>query len=73
MFYIVLDFIHVQEDFSALQQKVAKQSGASGEAEELRKRINELEAELRASQAKDRDFGASDFHGPACQPPSQSP
>ncbi|GFZ45038.1 hypothetical protein JCM24511_02764 [Saitozyma sp. JCM 24511] len=56
VFYIVLDFIHVQEDFSALQQKVAKQSGASGEAEELRKRINELEAELRASQAKDRDF-----------------
>jgi B-cell receptor-associated protein 31 len=73
VFYIVLDFIHVQENFSALQQKVAKQSGASGEAEELRKRVNELEAELRASQAKDRDFGVCDFHGTAHEPPPQPP
>ncbi|WRT67945.1 uncharacterized protein IL334_004919 [Kwoniella shivajii] len=56
VFYIVLDFIHVQENFTALQTKVARQSGASGEAEELRKRINELEAELKVNQGKDRDF-----------------
>jgi cell division protein FtsL len=72
VFYIVLDFIHVQENFSALQQKVAKQSGASGEAEELRKRINELEVELRASQAKDRDFGGYNFdYSPASDPSLQ--
>lgn len=50
VFYIILDFIHVQENYTTLQAKVAKQSGNSGEAEELRKRIRELEAE-------GRDFG----------------
>ncbi|KAK4684590.1 B-cell receptor-associated protein 31, partial [Tremellales sp. Uapishka_1] len=49
VFYIILDFINVQESYSTLQQKAAKQSGASGEADELRKRIKELEA-------KERDF-----------------
>jgi len=52
VFYIILDFIHVQENYTTLQAKVAKQSGNAGEAEELRKRIRELEAE-------GRDFGAS--------------
>ncbi|RXK40042.1 endoplasmic reticulum protein [Tremella mesenterica] len=56
VFYIILDFIHVQESYSALQQKTARQSGASGEAEELRKRVRELESELAKSAAKDRDF-----------------
>ncbi len=50
VFYIILDFIHVQESYSALQQKTAKASGAAGETEELRKRVRELEA-------KERDFG----------------
>ncbi|ORY25962.1 putative endoplasmic reticulum protein [Naematelia encephala] len=49
VFYIILDFIQVQESYSALQHKTAKQSGANGEAEELRKRVQELEA-------KERDF-----------------
>ncbi|WVR06511.1 hypothetical protein IAU60_003542 [Kwoniella sp. DSM 27419] len=44
------------ESYTALQTKVAKQSGASGENEELRKRINELESELKVGQSKDRDF-----------------
>lgn len=57
VFYIILDFINVQEKLSALQQRTAKQSGANGESEELRKRINELEAELDTSNSKDRDFG----------------
>ncbi|WWC62745.1 uncharacterized protein I303_105342 [Kwoniella dejecticola CBS 10117] len=56
VFYIVLDFIHVQESYTTLQTKVAKQSGASGENEELRKQIKELETQLKASQGKDRDF-----------------
>ncbi|WVF69011.1 hypothetical protein IAT40_003785 [Kwoniella sp. CBS 6097] len=56
VFYIVLDFIHVQESYTALQTKVAKQSGASGENQELRNRIKELEAELKTGQSKDRDF-----------------
>ena len=57
VFYIILDFIHVQENFTALQAKTAKQSGATGESAELRKKIRELEAQLSASQGQDRDFG----------------
>ena len=57
VFYIVLDFIQVQEKYSALQNKAAKASGAAGEQDNLRIRIKELEQELNASQAKDRDFG----------------
>lgn len=59
VFYIILDFINVQEKYSALQQRTAKESGANGESEEMRKRITELEAELKTSQSKDRDFGES--------------
>jgi hypothetical protein len=57
VFYIILDFIHVQENFTALQAKTAKQSGATGESAELRKKIRELETQLSASQGADRDFG----------------
>lgn len=56
VFYIILDFIHVQEAFTTLQQKTAKQSGANGEAEEMRKRINELQKELEISKKEGRDF-----------------
>ncbi|KAK8858726.1 hypothetical protein IAR55_002955 [Kwoniella newhampshirensis] len=56
VFYIILDFIHVQESYTALQAKVAKQSGASGENEELRNRIKELETQLKTGQSQDRDF-----------------
>lgn len=42
-----------------MQQRTAKESGAIGESEEMRKRITELEAELKTSQSKDRDFGES--------------
>ena len=56
VFYIILDFIHVQESYTLLQSKTAKQSGAAGESEELRKRIRELEAQLGTAQSKDRDF-----------------
>ena len=57
VFYIILDFINVQEKYSTLQQRTAKQSGANGESEEMRKRISELETELKTSQSQDRDFG----------------
>lgn len=57
VFYIVLDFIHVQEDYTSLQAKTAKASGNAGESDELRKRIRELEAELGKSKSSDRDFG----------------
>lgn len=57
VFYIILDFIHVQENYTTLQAKVAKQSGASGESEELRKRIKELEVQLESNNAQQRDFG----------------
>ncbi|KAK1925878.1 putative endoplasmic reticulum protein [Papiliotrema laurentii] len=56
VFYIILDFIHVQENYTTLQAKVAKQSGASGESEELRKRIKELEVQLESNNAQQRDF-----------------
>ncbi|OXG27931.1 endoplasmic reticulum protein [Cryptococcus neoformans Ze90-1] len=49
VFYIILDFIQVQESYTALQAKTAKASAAAGENEELRNRIAELEA-------KERDF-----------------
>ncbi|ODO05128.1 endoplasmic reticulum protein [Cryptococcus wingfieldii CBS 7118] len=50
VFYIILDFITVQESYTALQAKTAKGSGASGEeTEQLRLRVQELEA-------KERDF-----------------
>jgi hypothetical protein len=59
VFYIILDFITVQEQYTALQTKSAKASGNAGESDELRKRIRALEAELGKSQSTDRDFGAS--------------
>lgn len=58
VFYIILDFITVQEQYTALQSKTARSSGNAGESDELRKRIKELEAELGKSQSSDRDFGA---------------
>jgi len=57
VFYIILDFITVQEQYTALQTKSAKSSGNAGESDELRKRIRALEAELGKSQSTDRDFG----------------
>lgn len=57
VFYIILDFITVQEQFTALQSKTARSSGNAGENDELRKRIKELEAELGKTQSSDRDFG----------------
>ena len=59
VFYIILDFLNVQEEHTKLRQQTAKNSGAAGESEELRKRIKTLEAELNASQDQGRDFGAS--------------
>ena len=59
VFYIILDFITVQEQYTALQTKSAKSSGNAGESDELRKRIRALEAELGKSQSTDRDFGTS--------------
>nr|ODN85358.1 endoplasmic reticulum protein [Cryptococcus depauperatus CBS 7841] len=47
VFYIILDFIHVQENYTSLQAKMAKSNGTSGENEELRKRIAELESQER--------------------------
>jgi len=58
VFYIILDFITVQEQYTALQTKSARASGNAGESDELRKRIRALEAELGKSQSTDRDFGA---------------
>lgn len=57
VFYIILDFIHVQEDYTSLQAKTAKASGTAGETNELRSRIKELEAELSKNQSSQRDFG----------------
>lgn len=56
VFYIILDFIHVQEEFNDLQTST-KSSGSSGQVTELRKRVAELEGELKLEQSKDRDFG----------------
>lgn len=56
VFYIILDFIQVQEAYTTLQSKTAKASGASGENAELRKRITELETQLQGSQGQDLDF-----------------
>ena len=58
VFYIILDFINVQESYTKLRQTTAKNSGAAGEGDELRKRIKQLESELSASQGQGRDFGA---------------
>lgn len=57
VFYIILDFITVQEKYTALQSKTARSSGAAGESDELRKRIKELEAELGRAGSADRDMG----------------
>lgn len=71
VFYVLLDFIHTQEELTALQGKTAKGSSAAGESDELRKRVKELEAELKASNAQGRDFGArSAIHSQ--QTPSRS-
>lgn len=56
VFYILLDFIHTQEQLNALSSKTAKGSSAAGESEELRKRVRELEAQLKTSDAQGRDF-----------------
>lgn len=57
VFYILLDFIHTQEQLTLLQGKTAKGSVNAGESEELRKRVRELEAQLKTSQTQGRDFG----------------
>lgn len=54
VFYIILDFIHVQEAYTALKAKTAAASGDSGEAQA---RIQELELKLNELGGKDRDFG----------------
>ncbi|RSH87969.1 uncharacterized protein EHS24_000492 [Apiotrichum porosum] len=56
VFYILLDFINVQEEYNTLQAKTAKGSGVVGENEELRKRVKELEGQVKTYQAADRDF-----------------
>ncbi|KAL1413165.1 Endoplasmic reticulum transmembrane protein 3 [Vanrija albida] len=58
VFYIILDFIHTQEELNALTGKDSKGGKATGasETEQLRARVKELEAENKALQAKDRDF-----------------
>jgi biopolymer transport protein ExbB/TolQ len=56
VFYILLDFINTQEQLNALSSKTAKGSQAAGETEELRKRVRELEAQLKTSETQGRDF-----------------
>lgn len=56
VFYILLDFIHVQEEYNTLQAKTAKGSTAAGETDELRKRNRELESENKTLKANERDF-----------------
>ncbi|TXT16018.1 hypothetical protein VHUM_00521 [Vanrija humicola] len=56
VFYIILDFIHTQEELNAIQGKGGKAAGGAAENEQLRTRVKELEAEVKTLQAKDRDF-----------------
>jgi len=56
VFHIVLDLITVQEDLNALKTKTAKGSLSSKQTADLQARVNELEAKLRTSESKDRDF-----------------
>lgn len=55
VFYILLDFIRVQDELNEIQGKGGKGGkGAVGGDAELRKRVTELEAELKV---KTRDLG----------------
>jgi len=53
-FYIILDLIHVQEEYAKLKQETAGKSRASGASDQ--KMIEDLKAKLTASEAKARDF-----------------
>ncbi|KZP33266.1 endoplasmic reticulum protein [Athelia psychrophila] len=53
-FYIILDLIHVQEEYAKLKQETAGKSRASGSSDQ--KTIEDLKAKLTASEAKARDF-----------------
>ena len=55
-FYIILDLIHTQEEYAKLKRETAGKSrtggSSTGEVEELKRKVKELEA-------KDRDFGTA--------------
>jgi len=58
-FYIILDLIHVQEEYAKLKQETANKSrgGAAAKAgEDQMKVVEELRKKLAASEAKERDF-----------------
>ncbi|WOO76848.1 putative protein [Vanrija pseudolonga] len=56
VFYIILDFIHTQEELNAITGKGGKAASAGAEIEQLQARNKELEDKVKALQAKDRDF-----------------
>lgn len=57
VFYIILDFIHTQDELTTLQSKAASGSTSAGENAELRKKIKTLQAELQTVQSDaDRDL-----------------
>jgi len=58
-FYIILDLIHVQEEYAKLKQETANKSrgpAASKAGEDQTKVVDELKRKLAASEAKERDF-----------------
>lgn len=57
VFYIILDFIHTQEELNAITGKGGKAASAGAEIEHLQARNKELEDKIKALQSKDRDFG----------------
>ncbi|EIW67678.1 hypothetical protein TREMEDRAFT_33243 [Tremella mesenterica DSM 1558] len=68
VFYIILDFIHVQESYSALQQKTARQSGASGEAEDQTSFIQIKTLKKQAAQQNAEYNRLADVHNKAVGP-----
>jgi hypothetical protein len=59
-FYIVLDLIHAQEEYAKLKGSVAagsRTNGAAGASPDAQKTIADLQARLKAAEAKERDFG----------------
>jgi hypothetical protein len=62
-FYIVLDLIHAQEEYAKLKQSVAASSrtngAAAGATADQQKTITDLQAKVKALEAKERDFGGS--------------
>ncbi|KAF8332007.1 B-cell receptor-associated protein 31-like-domain-containing protein [Cantharellus anzutake] len=55
-FFILLDLVHIEEEYSKLKKATANNSKSAIVSQEQTKQIDELKARIAALQSKERDF-----------------